>query len=205
MHPLDDRSFVEHMDPSGMLRLTEEFPDQCRKALAVARSSHVPPFGGEPACVLLTGLGGSAAGGDLVKCLFDQEGRTSFFVNREYQLPSFVDARCLVFAVSYSGNTEETLAAYEDAKRKGARVVAVTTGGRLEERAAAHGDPVIKVPGGQPPRTALGYLFVPVLETTGPNSSPVRSTASSACCTGSARGRRRSRTGGRARSTRTRR
>ena len=162
MHPLDDRSFVERLDPSGMLRLTEEFPGQCRQALAVAKSSPVSPSTEPPDCVVLTGLGGSAAGGDFVKCLFEESGRCPFLVNRDYSLPAFVGRHTLVFAVSYSGNTEETIAAYHDAKAKGARVVAVTTGGQLADLAEQHGDDLILVPGGQPPRTALGFLFVPV-------------------------------------------
>jgi glucose/mannose-6-phosphate isomerase len=161
MHPLDDREFVERADPSGMLRLTEEFPDQCRKALAIARASRIEPLG-SPRLAVLTGLGGSAAGGDFVRSLFEESGACPFLVNRDYALPSFVGPETLVFAVSYSGNTEETLAAYEDAKAKGARVVCVTTGGKLSEAAQANGDDLVKVPGGQPPRTALGYLLVPV-------------------------------------------
>ena len=164
MNPLDDRTFVERNDPSGMFRLTEEFPDQCRKALAIARSTELRPLLGAPSCVVLTGLGGSAAGGDFVKCLFDASGPVPFFVNRDYALPAYVEEHALVFAVSYSGNTEETLAAYEGVKKRGTRVIAVTTGGKLEERARAAGDETIKVPGGQPPRTALGYLFVPVVQ-----------------------------------------
>ena len=163
MRPLDERSFVERLDPSGIFRLTEAFPAQCRKALEIARACPVPPIGEPPSCVVLTGLGGSAAGGDFVKCLFEEGGKSPFLVNRDYRLPAYVDRRSLVFAVSYSGNTEETLAAYAAAKTKGARVIAVTSGGRLAEAAAASGDPVVLVPGGQPPRTALGYLFVPVV------------------------------------------
>lgn len=162
MHALDDRSYVERLDRSGMVKLTEDFPEQCRKALQVAEQAKLPtPF--QPRCVVLTGVGGSAAGGDFVKALFDDEARCPFIVNREYHLPAFVGEGCLVFAVSYSGNTEETLSAYKDAKDQGASVIAVTTGGKLAELARHNGDALILVPGGQPPRTALGYLFVPVL------------------------------------------
>lgn len=161
-HPLDDRAFVTRLDPSGMLRLTEDFPQQCRRALDLARQAELAPLDFEPSLVLLTGLGGSAAGGDFVQALFELQGRSPFLVNRDYGLPRFAGEKTLVFAVSYSGNTEETLAAYEDAKAKGCRVVAVTSGGKLAERAAADGFSTILVPGGQPPRTALGYLFVPV-------------------------------------------
>lgn len=80
-------------------------------------------------------------------------------VNRDYVLPEFVGPDTLVFAVSYSGNTEETLSAYEEARLRGASVVAVTTGGRLGELAGRDGVPLIGVPGGispgQPPAFCL--------------------------------------------------
>jgi glucose/mannose-6-phosphate isomerase len=161
MRSLDDRAFVERLDPAGMLRLTEAFPEQCRKALSIVDAVRTPSV--SPASVVLTGLGGSAAGGDFVKAIFDQLGRVPFLVNRDYDLPAFVNADTLVFAVSYSGNTEETLSAYHQAKKKDARVIVVASGGKLEELANEHGDTLVKIPGGQPPRTALGLLFVPVL------------------------------------------
>ncbi len=162
-HPLDDRAFLTRLDPKGMLALTEGFPAQCERARALAREADLPPLAFEPVLVMLTGLGGSAAGGDFVQCLFESQGRMPFLVNRDYVLPAFVDSRTVLFAVSYSGNTEETLAAYAAAKAKGAHIIAVTSGGKLADQAAADGFPVIRVPGGQPPRTALGYLFVPVV------------------------------------------
>lgn len=163
MSRLDDRSYVERLDPAGMLRLTEEFPSQCRKALEIAQSASLPDFGTAFTAVVLTGLGGSAAGGDLTKALFDAQGSVPFIVNRDYSLPGFVGGGTLVIAVSYSGNTEETIAAYHDAKTRGASVIVVTSGGTLAELATKSGDGLIVVPGGQPPRTALGFLFVPVV------------------------------------------
>ncbi|HXH60733.1 MAG TPA: bifunctional phosphoglucose/phosphomannose isomerase [Fimbriimonadaceae bacterium] len=160
MHPLDDRSFVERNDPAGMLRLTEAFPAQCRQAVSLAQVGDLPSLATTPGLVALTGLGGSAAGGDLTRALFEEAGSVPFLVNRDYSMPSYCGPGSLVFAVSYSGNTEETLAATADAKSKGATVVAVTSGGKLALEKTAG---LITVPGGQPPRTALGYLFLPVV------------------------------------------
>ncbi|HRK22226.1 MAG TPA: bifunctional phosphoglucose/phosphomannose isomerase [Fimbriimonadaceae bacterium] len=162
-HPLDDLSFVKRLDPKDMLGLTERFPAQCREALAIARAADLPPLSNPPTLAMLTGLGGSAAGGDFVRALFEAQGSCPFQVNRDYSLPSFAGPGTLLFAVSYSGNTEETLAAYADAKKKGCPIIAVTSGGKLAELAAADGYPLIRVPGGQPPRTALGYLLIPVV------------------------------------------
>lgn len=161
-HLLDEPAYVTRLDPKGMLRLTDEFPEQCARALEIARTAAIAPLP-KPAHVVLTGLGGSAAGGDFVKALFEVAGDVPFSVNRDYHLPNYVGPNTLVIASSYSGNTEETLSAYADARRRGASVLAVTSGGKLADLAEADGMPVIRIPGGQPPRTALGFMFVPVV------------------------------------------
>jgi glucose/mannose-6-phosphate isomerase len=160
---LDDPGFVTRLDPKGMYRLTEGFPDQCRQALSIARAVEIGELHTQPSLAMLTGLGGSAAGGDLVRAVFESVGSTPFIVNRDYKLPHFVGLGDLVFCASYSGNTEETLSAYANAKKNGAHIVCVTSGGKLAEVARSDGNTVIVIPGGQPPRTALGFMFVPVL------------------------------------------
>jgi glucose/mannose-6-phosphate isomerase len=162
-HVLDDPGFVTRLDPKGMYALAEAFPNQCRRALEIAQAAALPDLEVRPGVVMLTGLGGSAAGGDLVRALFEAHGTTPFLVNRDYTLPNYLGLGDLVFCASYSGNTEETLSAYNEAKTSGAHIIAVTSGGKLAELAKADGHPVIQIPGGQPPRTALGYMFIPVL------------------------------------------
>ncbi len=161
MLSLDKPEAIRRHDPKDMYGLTAAFAEQCDRALEIARSADLPPLEEAPTLVVLTGLGGSAAGGDFMRALFEHQASTPFLVNRESSMPEFVGPKTLVFATSYSGNTEETLAAYEDAKKRGAKIVAITSGGKLAERAARDGFPVIQVPGGQPPRTALGFLLVP--------------------------------------------
>ena len=87
------------------------------------------------------------------------------FVNRSYDLPAFVGRKTLVLANSYSGNTEETLSAYRDAKKRRAAVVVISTGGKLAALAKRNGDPWVAIPSGlpHPPRAALGYSFFPML------------------------------------------
>jgi glucose/mannose-6-phosphate isomerase len=161
--PLDDRSYVTRLDPKGMLTLTEAFPDQMRQAAAIAESVHLPLRTAPPRLVVLTGLGGSASGGDFVRALFEEQGHVPFIVNRDYSLPNFVEPNDLVFCASYSGNTEETLSAYHNAKSQGANIICVTSGGQLKANADADGFPVIQIQGGQPPRTALGWMMMPVV------------------------------------------
>lgn len=161
-HTLDDPNFVTRFDPKGMYDLTVGFPAQVQTALDRAWAT-VFPDRAKPVNVILTGLGGSAAGGDFTRALFEYQSTVPFVVNRDYQLPNWAGKDTLVFATSYSGNTEETLAAYDDAKRKGCPVICVTSGGKLLDLAAADGYPCVKIPSGQPPRTALGFLFAPVV------------------------------------------
>lgn len=160
---LNRRETMTELDPQGMLGLIEGFGDQCRTAHGIATSASIQPLSGAPQNVVLTGMGGSAAGGDFARALFEEQGAVPFQVNRDYTMPAFVGPESLVFCASYSGNTEETLAAYEDAKSKGARIIVVTSGGEILRRAQADGYDAIVVPGGQPPRSALGLMLVPVV------------------------------------------
>ena len=160
---LDDPAFVLRRDPRGMYGLAAGFPAQCLTALAIAEGTPIQLDASGLQQVILTGLGGSAAGGDFARALYEAEGRVPFAVNRDYTLPAYAGPATLVFAASYSGNTEETLSAYADARRRGARIVVVTSGGELARRAQQDGVPVISIPGGQPPRTAMGFMLVPVL------------------------------------------
>ena len=143
------------IDNSNMLKVIEDFPHQCRTALELTKGISVS---GKVDKIVVAGMGGSAVGGDLLRlCMHDS--KIPVFVVRDYKVPNFADENTLVFAVSYSGNTEETLAAFEDAQKKKAKIVAVTSGGILETKAKK----IIKVPSGLQPRAALGYLFFPVL------------------------------------------
>ncbi|MBX3113635.1 MAG: bifunctional phosphoglucose/phosphomannose isomerase [Fimbriimonadaceae bacterium] len=146
-----------------MHSLTAGFTAQCKQAVEIARAAPLPKTPATPNHVIITGLGGSAAGGDLLSALYADQGRVPCLVNRDYTMPSFVGPESLVFATSYSGNTEETLSAYADAKKRGASIIVVSSGGEITARAKADGFPVVTVPGGQPPRTAMGYMFMPLV------------------------------------------
>jgi len=160
---LDDPAFSSRLDQHGIYKLAIGFPGQCREALRIAEAADIPFAGEGVQLVVVTGLGGSAAGGDFTRALFESEGRVPCLVNRDYALPHFVGVDSLVFVTSYSGNTEETLSAYADARRRGARILAVTSGGELARQAEFDGVPVVTIPSGQPPRTAMGFMLVPVL------------------------------------------
>ncbi len=150
-------------DPGGMLKALWNLPEQCIEAENLAKQVAVNYDGSQIANIMVTGLGGSAIGGDLLRVYVGDKAGVPVIVNRDYTLPAFVSDKTLLFAVSYSGNTEETLSAYAQAKEKGAKIIALTTGGKLGEMAAADGFPVVKVPGGISPRAATGYLLLPTI------------------------------------------
>jgi len=112
--------------------------------------------------IVVTGLGGSAIGGDILRTYSLLRANIPVLVNRDYDMPEYVNGNSLVLAVSYSGNTEETLSAYQQAVKQGAVVIAVTSGGKLAEMAQNDEVAVIKIPGGLSPRAATGYLFAPL-------------------------------------------
>jgi glucose/mannose-6-phosphate isomerase len=105
-------------------------------------------------------MGGSAIGGDLVETLARAESTVPSAVCRTYTLPAWVGSRTVVIASSYSGNTEETLAAFEEAVARGARPIALTTGGRLAARAQESGFPLLTFSYESQPRAALGYSLI---------------------------------------------
>lgn len=164
MISLDDPKTIKKYDASGMLKIIESFSEQCVEAASIGNRFQVPdPFKSNYKNIVFTGLGGSAIGADIIKSYVADEAAIPFFVNRNYALPKFVNSQSLVVTSSYSGNTEETLSAYKDARSKKARIIAITSGGELEKLAKADGFPVVKIPGGLPPRCALGYSFFPAL------------------------------------------
>jgi len=159
---LDQPDKCAALDPLGMRGLIESFPEQFLSAAEMAASLSLPAAK-TPANLVVAGLGGSAIGGDIIRSILGDTLRLPLLVSRDYRLPSFVGTSSIVIASSYSGNTEETLSAYNQALGTGAFVVCITSGGRLAERALADGSPVVRIPGGMPPRAALGYSTLALL------------------------------------------
>ncbi|MBP2671904.1 MAG: bifunctional phosphoglucose/phosphomannose isomerase [candidate division NC10 bacterium] len=157
---LDD---VRAVDPSGMYDILVRFPAQVEEALAIGRAARLPRPPRGITSIVLTGLGGSAIAGDLLRSYLAGKLDVPLIVNRHYTLPAFVGRGTLVLVSSYSGNTEETNAAHRAAERRGAKILCISSGGITSTLAARHGRPLIRIPGGLPPRGALGYSFFPLL------------------------------------------
>ncbi|MCX6144468.1 MAG: bifunctional phosphoglucose/phosphomannose isomerase [Ignavibacteriales bacterium] len=154
---------IRKSDPADMFRCVVDFPLQVEEALRIGAGASLSVASDSVRSIVLTGMGGSAIAGDLLRSYLAEELRIPFLVNRSYSLPGLVDRNSLVIVSSYSGNTEETIASYRDAIRRKAAVLCITTGGEAERLASKHGHSCIKVPPGLQPRAALGYSFFPLL------------------------------------------
>lgn len=164
MHPLDDINEIKKIDRNGMYDLIYRFPLQFEDALDITQRAKLPDWNtNQIKNIIVAGLGGSAIGGDLVRSYLAEKLNIPFYICRNYTLPNFVDESALVFISSYSGNTEETLSAYEDAKKRKAKIVAISSGGKVKEKSLQHQITWVNIPKGFPPRAALGYSFVPIL------------------------------------------
>ena len=154
---------IRRLDRSAYLELLMDFPGQLERAgkLTDEVSYEVPA--GSIGKVVVAGMGGSAIGGDLLRTYLLESLAIPFLVHRDYSLPPFVSSDTLVFLSSYSGNTEETLSAAEAALEKKASLVAVASGGELARLAEREGFPLVRLPGGMPPRAAIGYSFMALL------------------------------------------
>jgi len=140
-----------------MLELIRTLPNQIEEAL----NYNVPDVK-RPNRIFICGMGGSAISGDLAK-LIPQKLHCPVEVIRDYNLPPYAQEGDLLIASSYSGNTEETVAAFEDGISRKLNVIVITSGGKLLELAKDNHVPFIKIPEGYPPRTALGYLLTPLV------------------------------------------
>ncbi len=162
---LDSKVAVHKVDRSGMIDLVRAFPSQCQEAVQIGQKAAIGTAYGPFKSVVLAGMGGSAVAGDLLRCYLHRTLEVPVLTVRNYVFPRAVGQGSLVFCSSYSGNTEETLELYEEARRRRARVLCITTGGKLSEKCGRDGVPWIKVPDGLPPRAALAYMFLPILVT----------------------------------------
>lgn len=157
------REGVAEADASNIAEDILAIPEHLRDALWKVQSADLTPWD-SPGGMVVAGMGGSAIGGALARAVLGDTASRPLLASRAYGLPAWTTPDTTVLCASYSGDTEETLAAYEAAGALGAKRVVVTTGGRLAALARADGVPVIPVAGGFQPRAAVGYMVVAALE-----------------------------------------
>jgi glucose/mannose-6-phosphate isomerase len=158
-----DSTAIEAVDGAGMLDDVLGLPDQLRDALWRVEAANLEPRDATNG-LIVAGMGGSAIGGTLARAALGDRASRPIVVARDYGLPPWTAPESAVLCSSYSGNTEETLAAYEAAGALGAYRIVATTGGKLAAAARAENVPVIPLPGGFQPRAAVAYSLVVALE-----------------------------------------
>lgn len=143
-----------------MDNLIADFPNQLAEAIEIGENASHSPAESQIKNIVVSGLGGSGIGGSLVKELVSDELTIPFEVNKGYHLPTYVNENTLIIISSYSGNTEETLHAFQQAIKGHAKIACITSNGQILETAIEqHLDHVV-IPGGMPPRACLGYSFI---------------------------------------------
>lgn len=140
--------------------LIESFPNQLDLAWKNAESTIFKGPSSTIQNVVITGLGGSGIGGKIMSQLILERANVPVVVNNDYRLPGFVNKATLVIISSYSGNTEETVSAMKEAIVKGAMVACISSGGEVTALAEDHGYDLVRIPGGNPPRSQFGYSSI---------------------------------------------
>jgi glucose/mannose-6-phosphate isomerase len=160
---LDELAHYSRLDPAGMLTHIHNFPRLCEQAWRMVPNFNLPENYSRVNKVVVLGMGGSAIGGDLVRSLVEGESQSQIVVCRDYDLPKWVDAKTLVIASSYSGMTEETLSAFEQALDTPSKKLAITAGGKLRILCENRGVPVFTFDYKTQPRAALPFSFFLIL------------------------------------------
>ncbi len=148
-----------------MRELIADFPTQLEEALIIGKNHKFVAAKKDFKNIVLTGLGGSGIGGSIVQNYVFDKLKIPFIVNKDYFLPSFVGKDSLVIVSSYSGNTEETLAAMQQAIKYKATIICITSGGKVAEIAKKKKIDCILLPAGMPPRACIGYSLLQTLFT----------------------------------------
>ncbi len=153
---------MKGMDASGMLSLIEQLPAMMEKGWDAADATNIPEAG-KISCLVISGMGGSAISGDIAATVLRDAADYPVIVNRNYGCPKFVGPSTLFIAISYSGNTEETISSFKEALRRKTPMIAISSGGQIKELSEKNNVPFIEIPTGLPPRAALGYILSSLL------------------------------------------
>ena len=151
------------LDSLGLFEATASLPEQVVDAAEATRGLDGLPDRERIENVVLLGMGGSGVAGDVLQAVVAPILPVPVVTVKSYALPAFVSESSLVFAVSCSGNTEETIEAASEAAVQGAQLIAITGEGELDKLARGWGAPVITVPKGPQPRVAFGSVVIPPL------------------------------------------
>lgn len=161
---LDDLNELARLDSEDVLGAVERFADQCREGWEIGLTARGLPRAQGIDSIVVLGMGGSGVSGDVIQAVVEPRLPVPFRVIKTYgPLPEWIGRNTLVFAVSYSGSTEETVAALEEVHARGCRAVTISSGGPIADMAQEYGLAHVRIPSGLQPRASLGYLTLPIL------------------------------------------
>ncbi|ROL61813.1 bifunctional phosphoglucose/phosphomannose isomerase [Bacteroidetes/Chlorobi group bacterium ChocPot_Mid] len=165
---IQDLSFemIKDLDSQNMFDIITSFPEQVKDAVIIGEKFDGFPYSPTSIHFVILGMGGSAIGGDILNSYFSNTEGTKhliFTTLRNYKLPGYVNKDTNIIASSYSGGTEETNSAFEEALKICKNIICISSGGKITDTAIKNNIPIIKIPSGYQPRCALGYSFFPML------------------------------------------
>jgi glucose/mannose-6-phosphate isomerase len=156
---LDDLAHFKKLDTLNMLAEIDGLPDQLQQAWDLGFTQPLPELD-DIHTIVISGMGGSAIGADLVAASVFSSIRVPIIIHRDYGLPAFAQSKqTLVICSSHSGNTEETLDSFESALKNDCSLVVISTGGELAKRASEENVPVWQFSHNGQPRAAIGFSF----------------------------------------------
>jgi len=161
MQVLDDIKGIIEIDKENMLSYCTDALKHYEKAVELTRALSIKSS--NPKSIIISGMGGSAIGGELLKDWARNSIAVPIEICREYSLPQYANSDSLVIAISYSGETEETLSVFLQAIRRGCKLISISSGGTLQKVSEKLGITHLTIPSGMAPRAALPYLFMPLL------------------------------------------
>ncbi|HPZ06834.1 MAG TPA: bifunctional phosphoglucose/phosphomannose isomerase [Candidatus Eremiobacteraeota bacterium] len=160
---LNDLSIYKSTDIKDILKSVEQFPEQLEESLKLSKNLSIYNF--NISNISIFGMGGSGIGGELLQVLVNNKSNIPILFFHHYNIPKFIQNNSLALIISYSGNTEEILKAYDKIKIRKAKIIVYSSGGKLIEKAIEDNNLYVKIPSQYQPRCALAFLLLPLLYT----------------------------------------
>ena len=157
---LDDLQEISNLDSEKMFEMVYSWPELIEKTL---NQSFNLPSRDHYSQIVICGMGGSAVSGDYVQTYFENSLIIPIIIIRNYHLPRSIDVNTLVIAVSYSGNTEETISCLIDAIQRKCAIICIGSGGKLEDYCKSEKLPFFKISAGFQPRASFPLILFPIL------------------------------------------
>lgn len=160
---LDNKTIYQKLDLEGMNKYISDFPHQIKNAWKNMKDIPLPTHYINAKSIVVLGMGGCGIAGDLLKVFCRKRLSMPIEVIKDYNLPKYVGSSTLVIGLSYSGTTEETIATFNEAAEKGAKLLAISSGGELESLSRKYKSPFYKINYSSPARAVIGYLFTSLI------------------------------------------